>query len=199
MNRKQKTCLLAGIAAIVVMGLFPPWVLESKEIIRLGNRWEVEFTLEPGPYSWIGAPPARVETKPNPYRTDDPKAQIGSPQATARFIDLYRLGLQFFVVAVVTAGLIIVLGGKKDRDKSPITFTWGLFFTLVSSIGLGFLVPTIIIGYCVATGEGTGAELVLVWFIVGLLVFAGIWILYGIIRWVIIPISRWVAKSFRDV
>jgi len=116
MNRKQKTCLLVGIAAIVVMGLFPPWVLESKEIIRLGNRWEVKFTLEPGPYSWIGNPPVRAETKANPYYAKfGGKAKLGSPEATARFIDLYRLGIQFFVVAVVTAGLIVIL---KNRNRS---------------------------------------------------------------------------------
>ena len=97
MNRKQKTCLLVSITAIVVMGLFPPWVLQSKEITRLGNRWEVKYITEPGPYSWIGSPPPLYDLE----------------EARVRFIDLYRLGLQYFMVAVVTAGLIITLRDRK--------------------------------------------------------------------------------------
>ena len=90
MNKKQKTCLLIGITAIVVMGLYPPWVLETKEL------WagKVKYTLEPGPYSWIGDPPV-----------------------TAKFIDLYRLCVQFFVVAVVTAGLIIIFRDEKATKQ----------------------------------------------------------------------------------
>jgi len=110
MNRKQKACLLVSIAVIVVMGLYPPWVIQSKEITHLGNRLEVKYTTEPGPYSWINNPPVRTETKPNPY-----VHVIAHPKAIARFIDLYRLGLQYFVVAVVTAGLITFL---KDRKRS---------------------------------------------------------------------------------
>jgi len=55
---------------------------------------EYRYTTEPGPYSWIGDPPAR-----------------------AKFVDLYRLGIQYFVVAVVTAGLIITLRDKKDPKQ----------------------------------------------------------------------------------
>ena len=94
------------------MGLYPPWVIQSKEITRLGSRFEVKYITEPGPYSWIGNPPARIEIKPNRYR-NDLKGKMGQTQATARFIDLYRLGLQYFVVAVVTAGLIITLRDRK--------------------------------------------------------------------------------------
>lgn len=125
MNRKQKTCLLVGITVIVVMGLYPPWVLESKEI------WarKPKYTLEPGPYSWIGSPPTRPATYKEVIDWDKSiwieaegkygfiahKQELVKPAATARFIDLYRLGLQYFVVAVVTAGLIVIL---KDRKGS---------------------------------------------------------------------------------
>ena len=57
MNKKQKTCLFVGIAAIVVMGLYPPWVLERR--VGIGK-----YTTEPGPYSWIGNPPAKA----TPYK-----------------------------------------------------------------------------------------------------------------------------------
>jgi len=84
MNRKQKICLWVGIALIVVMGLFPPWVCEY---YRDGAK---SFVIRPGPYSLIVSPP-----------------EYG------KFVDLYRLGIQYLVVAVVTAGLIITLRDKK--------------------------------------------------------------------------------------
>ncbi len=94
MNDKQKKCLWAGIALIVVMGLFPPWVVESREVNRLGydRGYEYKYTTESGPYSWIGSPPSR-----------------------AKFVDLYRLGIQYFVVAVVIAALFITLRDKKGE------------------------------------------------------------------------------------
>jgi hypothetical protein len=52
MNRKQKICLLAGITAIVVMGLFPPWLLE----IKMGSRDHIRTFVQHGPYAWIGNP-----------------------------------------------------------------------------------------------------------------------------------------------
>lgn len=115
MNRKQKTCLLISVAATVVMGLFPPWVIQTRELNRWGNRGEFEYTTEPGPYSWIGTPPFarlwmwRIQklTIYKPSDSEPPK------NVRPRFIDLYRLGLQYFVVFTVTAGLIVILGDKK--------------------------------------------------------------------------------------
>ena len=207
MNRKQKTCLLVGITAGGVMGLWPPWVLERRTGLK-------KYILEPGPYSWIASPPVIDAEKSSgkwyqSIYSYSAKERITVParcEATARFIDLYRLGVQYFMVAVVTAGLIIILGGKKDKNKSPMTLRWiigchpVLFkFTLVSSIALGFIVPTIIIlFFYVADGFDWDDDMAGFW-ILGLLLFAGLWILYSIIRWIIIPISRWAAKSFRDV
>ena len=204
MNIKQKICLWVGIAAIVVMGLFPPWVLECKDVNIVGSwegrRYEYKYTTEPGPYSWIGKPPETTHKK---------KFFLGGEtsynvEIRAKFVDLYRLGVQFFIVGVATAGLMIILGEKKGKNKSsienksPMTLRRGLFiFTLVSSIALGFIAPTIIIGFFIAS-EGWDEDMA-GWWIVGLFFFAGIWILYSIIRLVIIPISRWVAKRFRDV
>ncbi len=131
MNRKQKTCLLVSIAAIVVMGLWPPWVIETRELNRLGDRFEYKYTLEPGPYSWIGSPPSRrkaykeyqtaKEARYQEILTEYKRRYSNTTafsdrkdlEARPRFIDLYRLGLQYFVVAVVTAGLIIILKNRK--------------------------------------------------------------------------------------
>ncbi len=99
MNKKQKTCLLIGIAAIVVMGLYPPWVIQSERNFVGGSiRNQIvkryEYKTEAGPYSWIDEPPAK-----------------------AKFVDLYRLGVQFFVVAVVTAGLVITFRDEKATKQ----------------------------------------------------------------------------------
>ena len=109
MNRKQKTFLLAGIAVIVVMGLYPPWVMQTRERNFVGiNTQKHKYTTEPGPYSWIGDPPL--------FNFDyDRRLSYDPKDARVRFIDLYRLGVQFFIVAVATAGLIIVFGDKKAR------------------------------------------------------------------------------------
>jgi len=88
MNRKQKICLWVGIVAIVVMGLFPPWVFLYGE------------KAYAGPYGWIGTSPS----------------WLGSG-TKCNFVDLHRLGIQYFVVAVVTSGLIITLKDKKDPKQ----------------------------------------------------------------------------------
>jgi len=115
MNRKQKTCLLVSITAIVVMGLFPPWVIQTREINRCGSRVEYKYTTEPGPYSWIGTPPFARLWMWSIYKLKVYKFEDSEPPKNVRprFIDLYRLGLQYFVVAVVTAGLIITLRDRK--------------------------------------------------------------------------------------
>jgi hypothetical protein len=109
MNNKQKKCLWVGIALIVIMGLFPPWVCEREERKSrgYGEGYEWKSTTEPGSYSWIGNPP----------RTHFEKTFDGRATIRAKFVDLYRLGIQCFVVAVVTAGLIITLRDKKDPKQ----------------------------------------------------------------------------------
>lgn len=99
MNDKQKKCLWAGIALIVAMGLFPPWVCERETKIAFGHG-EWKSITEPGPYSWIGDPPGKINSQ-------------GYLYIRPKFVDLYRLGIQYFVVSVVTAGLIITLRDKK--------------------------------------------------------------------------------------
>ena len=135
MNKKQKTCLLVSMATMVVMGLFPPWVIER----RVGGN---KYVTEPGPYSWIGNPPViAAETKtvrhPAFFPVRDPGdsdyvwglRKLGETtkeryttttilsEGRPRFIDLYRLGVQYFIVAVVTAGLVITFRDEKATKQ----------------------------------------------------------------------------------
>jgi len=151
MNREQKTCLLVGMTAIAVMGLFPPWVLESK----VGSGKYEKYTLEPGPYSWIGSPPTHVRYE----------------EATARFIDLYRLGVQYFIVIVVTVGLIVIL--KDTNISSPFRRRMiRLIFFVVSVV----LVSIIFYDELSYQDEN---------WIFAFIFFAVIWVLYNIIRLII--------------
>ena len=90
MNKKQKLCLWLGIATIVAMAIYPPWVCQD---LRLP--WTEGYgKVRPGPYTFIVNPPS------------------GS-----KFIDLYRLGIQWITVAVITGGLIFTFKDKKPKDE----------------------------------------------------------------------------------
>ncbi len=104
---KKLIILWVGIFLIVLMGLFPPWVLE-REIRNYGE--DIKYTTEPGPYSWIGKPPRA-------YRYSSKSDSFVEVYPRPKFVDLYRLGIQYFVVAVVAAGLIITLRDKKDPKQ----------------------------------------------------------------------------------
>ena len=70
-------------------------------------------------------------------------------------------------------------------------------FAMVSSCGLGLLTPTIIIGYFLIHDRGDWENDMLYVYYPGGLFFVGIWILYGIIRWTIIPFLPKVLGSGR--
>lgn len=152
------------------MGLFPPWVMESKERTLLSGKPTVKYSLEPGPYSWIGSPPSSADLE-----------YIYPKDAKVRFIDLYRLGVQFFIVAAVTAGLVVVLKEKKGKNKSPITISREFIFALLFFITVGLIIPPILCFYLVNECNWDDEGAFLLWFIF-LLFSAGIWIRYLIIR-----------------
>lgn len=89
MNRKQKVCLWIGIIIIVLMGLYPPWVRHHMEEFSYGR---YSLTTKPGPYSFIWNLPWG-----------------------AKFINVYRLGVQWAMVAAVTGGFIITFANKKHK------------------------------------------------------------------------------------
>lgn len=92
MNWKQKICLWIGIAVIVLMGLFPPWVFQVKSTY-------VNELVDAG-YAFITNPPHYL------FRGD---IKIGAS------IELARLAVQWAIVAVITGGLIVTLADKKDK------------------------------------------------------------------------------------
>lgn len=90
MNWKQKMFLWFGIAAIVTMGLRPPyiWRMDMAGLVDERN----------GGYAWIVAPPVRD----------------GAGILWHASLDLPRLCVQWIIVAVITAGLLATFRDKRD-------------------------------------------------------------------------------------
>ena len=101
MNDEQKTCLWIGIAAIVIMGIFPPWTLQltSTSILTLSvdqKQWLAG--QKSSAYKFLLTPPQLMKS-----------AKIGVPFQ----IDVPKLGIQWAVVAVITCGLLVTFKDKK--------------------------------------------------------------------------------------
>lgn len=87
MNRKQKICLWLGIAVIVLMGLFPPWLV-VRGYFYASEKRHVEYWC-------IFAPPSHT---PAEIVTD-------------------YLFAQWLMVAAVTGGLIITFQDKRTKGS----------------------------------------------------------------------------------
>ncbi|MBA7650477.1 hypothetical protein ES703_58283 [subsurface metagenome] len=92
MNIKQKIVLWIGIAIIVIMGLFPPWIMPITRRYGMGNT--VKYRKYYG-YDFIWA----------------------QPESSLVSIDFHRLGLQWAIVGVITGGLIYSFKDKKPKDE----------------------------------------------------------------------------------
>lgn len=99
MNQMQKVVLYMGIAITVLMVLFPPWTptykVHSNYDPNMPNK--VSIYQEPTLYRFIVLPhhiPGRLTIK-------------------YAHLDIVRLCIQILAVGVVTAGLILILKGKK--------------------------------------------------------------------------------------
>ncbi len=71
------------------------------------------FVLEPRQPKEEWKPKSAVRVEEKGHFKKAYKQELVEFKAEARFIDLYRLGVQYFIVAVVTAGLIITLRDRK--------------------------------------------------------------------------------------
>ena len=92
MNRKQKICLWIGIAVIVAMGIYPPWIKPIGDGCYVTPKPKYSFILTPsgGEHTQAGCYLGRVDTS--------------------------QLFAQWLVVAVVTGGLIVTLADKKSKS-----------------------------------------------------------------------------------
>lgn len=93
MNKKQTIVMWVGIAFVVLMGLFPPWMgrEETPPPIYLGRF----FISSPPNKNWL-----------RHHRDSIDASQIGG-------VDFTRLSTQWIMVSVVAGGLIITLKDKK--------------------------------------------------------------------------------------
>ena len=102
MNRKQKICLWLGIIVIVLMGLFPPWLVEQRHI----EWWSIfappSYLRHAYPYDLLD----EVAGKPQPrYERSRLAAQIATDYLFAQWV----------MVAAITGGLIITFQEKKRK------------------------------------------------------------------------------------
>ena len=93
MNKKQKICMWLGIAVLVAMTIYPPYL----------QRWPDGQLVGKGGYSFIFCPPIR-SSRLNRF-------------SAYSVIDIRRLHVQYFAVAVVTAGLIVTFKDKKKKGE----------------------------------------------------------------------------------
>ena len=133
MNVKQKGALWLGIAVFCAAGLYPPWVQPMPEttqpVVRaVGRAWlfgsptELEVAacsaLEP---DWEGSMYERFAPGfPQALRdslerwqacVDSAAASATLQPVTFARIDIRRLAVEWILVSVVTAGLVLTLGG----------------------------------------------------------------------------------------
>ena len=88
MNNKQKIVFWIGIAAIVLMGIFPPWIAYQPS-----HGWGYDRG-----YKFLLRRPPKLSTE----------------SSLMPMIDLPRLAIQWILVAVITGGLLVTL---KDEKK----------------------------------------------------------------------------------
>lgn len=104
MNGRQRVVMWVGIAVIVGMGLYPPWV-DTLDYEGLHFEW-------PGPYSWLWEPPAARKTFDiNVFPNRELETRM---YATGIHIDMARLLIQWACVGLVAAGLVVSLKRRDD-------------------------------------------------------------------------------------
>lgn len=102
-----------------------------------------------------------------------------------------------FVTALVTGGLILTFRDRKRPEgqaKKPMNLRRGFErITLILSL---LSASVLLIAGILNALAGEWDDMVLC--LAGsLAAFSGVWIIYGIIRWAIIPIVRWATTGFR--
>jgi hypothetical protein len=104
-NRAQKAALIVGVAAFVVMGLFPPWVCKYSEA---GSR--------PGGYAFIALGPSNPNLPPG-VGTDIYGRPMQPAYWSATRVDTARLATQWVGLAVIVGTILLLL--HRGRPSSP--------------------------------------------------------------------------------
>ena len=104
MNKKQITVIKIGLGIILLMALIPPWkcTFSTPDLPRLER---------PGSYGVLFHPPSPDKVA-NEFKT----MVMSKPSFWSVELDLTRLLIQLAVVAIVTAGIVLVL--KDDNRRS---------------------------------------------------------------------------------
>lgn len=97
MNQKQKICMWIGIAVIVLMGLYPPWILKDTSDVSKAEGSRFGFLVPQLPYF-------------------DSEGMVWQ-ESYAYQIHVVQLLIQWFMVAVVTGGLIVTFADKKPTGE----------------------------------------------------------------------------------
>lgn len=90
LNLKQKIVIIVGIVAIVIMGMFPPWIYTYKD--------KSTYSMGPAGYSFIAIPP---------------KSRLYSGYGVK--LDIPRIVVQWVAVFVSTGLVVFLLWGKKNK------------------------------------------------------------------------------------
>jgi len=91
LNATQRTIILAGIAVIVLMGVYPPWTYTFKSTMT--------YSEEPAGYGFIASPPSR--------RGDNLMHGVK--------IDTSRLLIQWAVAIAASSFGVLVVARRKDE------------------------------------------------------------------------------------
>jgi len=105
MNKKQLIVLWIGIGLIVLMGLFPPFITDSKI--------KMSFGYEPAKYVRGYAFFFSDEIPERSRRYNETDVDYREDAFVPAHIDITRLLIQWVLVTVITISLVITLKDKK--------------------------------------------------------------------------------------
>lgn len=105
MNKKQKIYLWIGIIAILSTGIFPPWLYEKAGYTVTTEPAEKRFCI----FSWV------LPLSPNKPDDGIDFRPILSKGYGVK-IDIARLFIEWFMIFIITAGLIITSKTKSLSD-----------------------------------------------------------------------------------
>lgn len=105
MNSRQRTVLWVAVATGVLMGLVPPW----KHTRSFSWHGQSDNSSRPAGYAFIASPPDTVPIFPG--MANSRMAQFGVGVG----IDTVRLAVQYTVLAVLTAGVLLSLNGARGE------------------------------------------------------------------------------------